>query len=785
MRQAETDQPTFAAMRTRAITGAVVGLVSLLASSGQASAQSAASIVVEGNRRVDASTVRSYFESSSGRLDDAALDAGLKRMLATNLFEIAEIKRDGGQIKVRVVEAPLIGKIAFEGNKKVDDKKLVAVVQSKAGGALQKATVQADVERIREVYRGSGRDDVRIVPQTIVHGERLDLVFDITEGAKTPVKQISFVGSHAFSDRQLKAVIRSGESNVLSFLLSNDIYDPDKIEADRELLRRYYLAKGYADVSVPAASAEYDPDKKGFNVKFTIDEGAVYRFGDINLVSNVPGLQSSDLQRRLVAHPGERFDNTTLEKSIDAIATELAKRGFPFAKTDVHTVRDAASRQISVNFTIQNGPRAFVERIEIHGNTRTRDYVIRREFDFSEGDPYNKTLIDRAERHLKNLGYFKSVKIENAAGSAPDRVVLNVNLEEQSTGDFNISGGYSTTAGAIVELKVGDRNFLGSGDAVTSTVTYGQYAEGIDLTATEPYLFGSHISGTVDLFAKENLANSYQSYGTSTYGATFSVGTPINEQLGVSWRYSIYNQSVMIDPAAEAVAGTPSLPIQQAAAAGPAWVSAVGNTTTFSTLDNNKNPTSGFISKTSQDIAGLGGDVNFFRTTEDARYYQSLNADVTAITHAQGGYITGWGGQQVPLMDTFFGGPQLVRGFAPNGFGPRDLTPGSTMDNVGGSIYWATSEEIQSNIPGVPAEFGIKATAFVDAGSLWGYKGPTAFPGSTQSVQIADTRAIRSSVGAGLVWASPFGNLSVNYAFALTKAPYDVTQPINFGAGPF
>jgi hypothetical protein len=294
----------FAAMRARVVAAAVVGLVSLLASSGQASAQLTASIVVEGNRRVETSTVRSYFESSSGKLDDATLDAGLKRLLATNLFATAEIKRDGGQIKVHVVEAPLIGKIAFEGNKKVDDKKLVAVVQSKAGGALQKATVQADVERIREVYRGSGRDDVRIVPQTIVHGERLDLVFDITEGAKTPVKQISFIGSHAFSDRQLKAVIKTGESNVLSFLLSNDIYDPDKVEADRELLRRYYLAKGYADVSVPSASAEYDPDKKAFNVKFIIDEGAVYRFGDINLVSNVPGLQSSDLQRRLVARPG-------------------------------------------------------------------------------------------------------------------------------------------------------------------------------------------------------------------------------------------------------------------------------------------------------------------------------------------------------------------------------------------------------------------------------------------------------------------------------------------------
>jgi len=783
MRQAETAPSTIGSMRARVIAGVVICLVSLSAFPVEAVAQSAASIAVEGNRRVETATVRSYFDSPGGKLDDAALDAGLKRLLATNLFENAEIRRDGGQVKVRVVEAPLLGKVAFEGNKKIEDKKLTAVVRSKAGGTLQRAMVQADVESIREVYRGSGRDDVRIVPQTIAHGDRLDLVFDITEGVKTTVKQISFAGNQAFGDRQLKAVIKTGESNALSFLLSNDIYDPDKVDADRALLRNYYLGKGYADVSVPAASAEYDPGKKGFNVKFTIEEGAVYRFGETGVVCNVPGLQASDLRQRLVAREGRVFDNTALEKSTDAIATELGKRGFPFARTNVHTERDAATRLIRVSFVIENGPRAFVERIDIHGNTRTRDYVIRREFDFAEGDPYNKTLVDRAVRHLRNLGYFKSVKIENAAGSAPDRVVLNVNLDEQQTGDFWIGGGYSTTAGALAELKIGDRNFLGTGDVLKASVTYGQYASGIDLSATDPYMFGSHVSGGIDIYDKESLANSYQSYGTDIYGATLSVGTPINEQTAVQWRYSIYNQNVTLDPAS--LAAAPSLPVQQAAAAGPAWVSAVGDTVTYSTLDNNKNPTSGIVSQTKQDVAGLGGDVKFLETTEDVRYYQSLNSDVVSITRAQGGYITGWGGQQVPLIDSFFGGPQLVRGFAPNGFGPRDLTPGSTMDNVGGSIYWTTSEEIQSNIPGVPAEFGLKATAFVDAGSLWGYHGPTTFPGSTQSVQIADTKTIRSSVGTGLVWASPFGNLSVSYAYALTKAPYDVVQPLNFGASPF
>jgi outer membrane protein insertion porin family len=775
-------------MLARVIACAITGLVSIAALPGTAGAQTpasqnSASIVIEGNRRVEAATVRSYFETQGGKLDDAALNAGLKKLLATNLFDSAEIKRRGEQIVVRVAEAPLLGKIAFEGNKKIEDKKLVAVVQSKAGGTLQRAMVQADVARLVDVYRGAGRDDVRIVPQTIQHGDRQDLVFSITEGVKTAVKAITFAGNQAFGERQLKAVIKTGESNFLSFLLSNDTYDPDKLEADRESLRRYYLSKGYADVSVPTAVAEYDPAKKGFAVKFGINEGPVYRFGKVDVVSDVPGLQPDDLRRRLVAREGGTFDNTALEKSIDAVTTELAKRGFPFARTELRTRRDAAGGRIGISFIIANGPRTFVERIEIHGNKRTRDYVIRREFDFAEGDPYNKSLIDRAERRLKNLGYFKSVKIENAAGSASDRVVLNVNLEEQNTGDFFVSGGYSTTDGALVEVKVAEHNFAGTGLDLKASGTYGQYARGFDLAANEPFLFGNRISGGADLYYKDTLSSPYQSYDTEIYGATMQLGTPINEQLAMQWRYSIYNQNLTIDPTS--LVGTPSWPIQQAAAAGPAWVSAIGDTATYSTLDNNKAPTSGINSQLRQDLAGLGGDVNFIKTTEDFRFYQSLNSDVVSITHAQGGYVTGWGGKQVPLIDMFFGGQQLVRGFAPNGFGPRDLTPGSTMDNVGGSAYWATSQELQSNIPGVPAEYGLKAAAFIDAGSLWGYRGPTAFPGSTQSVQIADTKAIRSSVGAGLVWASPFGNLSVNYAFALTKAPYDVVQPLSFSAGPF
>jgi outer membrane protein insertion porin family len=741
------------------------------------------SIIVEGNRRVEAETVRSYFHAApDGRFDDAARDAALKALVATGLFDKVAIERAGERFVVRVTEAPVLDRVAFEGNKKVKDTDLAAAVESKPRGTLQRAAVQADVGRIIEAYRHAGRDDVRVAPEIIDRGNgRVDLVYTITEGAKTPVRQIDFTGNRAFGKRQLNAVIKTSATNVLSFLTGGDVYDPDRIAQDQEQLRLYYRSKGYADASVSSARAEYDPAAKGFVVTFAIDEGPLYHFGDINVVCNIPGLDSEKFRGLPLTRKGAVFDGNALDKSSEILAIEMAKLGYPFAQAVPRVTRDAAAQRIDVAFVIDQGPRTYVERIEIHGNTRTRDYVIRREFDIAEGDPYNKTLIDRAERRLKNLNYFKSVKITNRPGSAPDRSVLDVEVIDQATGDFSIAGGYSTTDGALVEVKASDRNFYGTGKNVQASVTYGQYARAIDLAASEPYFLGTRVSAGIELFGRQTDANSYQSYNSTTYGSTLQFGTPITEQLGVQWRYSIYNQNITLAP--NSSGWTPSLAIQQAAANGPAWVSAVGSTATYSTLDNTKSPTSGIKSQLSQDLAGLGGDVKFLRTTEDVRYYQSLNSDLVGMVRAQGGYITGWGGQQVPLMNTFFGGPTMVRGFAPYGFGPRDLTPGTTMDNVGGSIYWATTAELQSGIPGVPDEYGLKASAFVDAGSVFRYSGPTTFGSS--SLQVANQNVVRSSVGVGLTWASPFGALTVDYAVPLTKAAYDVVQPLQFNAGGF
>jgi outer membrane protein insertion porin family len=742
-------------------------------------------IVVEGNKRVEAATVRSYFKASAnGRFDEAARDAGLKALIGTRLFDTVSVDRAGEKLMVHVHEAPVLDKIVFEGNKRVKDTDLTPVIESKPRGSLQRAVVQSDVNRIVEAYKHVGRDDVSVKPVIIDRGnDRVDLVFEVTEGAKTPVKQINFTGNTAFGKRQLSAIIKTSASNMLSFLTGGDVYDPDIVNADRELLRTYYRNKGYADANVPSANAEYDPAAKGFTLTYAIDEGPIYHFGGIAIDSHVEGLDPDKLRRLLTVQSGALFDGSALDKNNDKISAELAKLGYPFARVQSRTTRDAATRRIDVAFAVDQGPRAYIERIDIHGNTRTRGYVIRREFDIGEGDAFNKGLIDRAERRLKNLDYFKTVKITAKPGSTPDRVVLDVELQEKDTGDFSIAGGYSTTEGWLAEVKLGDRSFAGTGVALTSSFTYGQYAQGFDVSATDPGFFGNRASAGVDLFAKEIDSSPYQSFGTETYGAKMLIGTPLSEQLGVQWRYSISRQDVTLDPAS--LAAPPSIVVQQAAATGPQWVSAVGDTATYSTVDNPRAPTNGFTSQLSQDLAGLGGDVRFLRTTEDFHYYHALNDDVVALVRAQGGYITGWGGSQVPLIDNFFGGPQMVRGFAPNGFGPRDLTPGTTMDNVGGSIYWATSAELQSNIPGVPAEYGLKAIAFVDSGSVFHYNGPTTFPGSTQSLQLANANVLRSSVGVGMTWASPFGPLNVSYAMPITKASYDVTQPLGFTASPF
>src|ERR1700733_10583734 len=547
-----------------------------------AAAQTVATIEVQGNRRVEVETIRSYFKPGpAGRLDQGQIDDGLKALIETGLFQDVKINNVGGHLVVTVVENPVIGRVAFEGNKKVKDDQLSAEVQSKPRGTFSRPMVQSDAERIAEIYRHSGRYDVTVTPEIIEQpNNRVDLIFTITEGAKTGIQSVEFVGNVAYSAYRLRDVIKTRESNLLSFLGGSDTYDPDRIEADRDLIRRYYLKHGFADVQVVAALTEYDPQRKGFMVTFKIEEGQQYRVASVNFQSSIASLDGNSLARFSRVHVGSLYNAEALEKSVEEMQIEASRRGYAFAIVRPRGDRNFEAHTVSIVFTIDEGPRTYIERINVRNNTRTRDYVIRREFDISEGDAYNRALVDRAERRLKNLDFFKSVKITTEPGSSSDRVILNVDLEEKSTGDFSVSGGYSTTDGALAEVSVSERNFLGRGLYAKASVTYGQYARGYTLSFVDPYLLDYRVALGLDLFQRTQLANSYIAYGTSTLGFSPRLGFALREDLSLQLRYSIYQQSISLpyylancnnNPANSLLAFNPS----------PAFVNSVGGPSGF------------------------------------------------------------------------------------------------------------------------------------------------------------------------------------------------------------
>ncbi|KJC59365.1 membrane protein [Bradyrhizobium sp. LTSPM299] len=826
----------------------VAATLAAVAVSAPAVAQTVDSITVEGNRRVEVETIRSYFHAGpGGRLSQVEIDDGLKALIETGLFQDVHIDQRGGRVVVVVVENPVIGRVAFEGNKKVKDEQLTAEVQSKPRGTFSRPMVQSDAQRIAEIYRHSGRYDVRVNPQIIEQpNNRVDLVFVVDEGVKTGVRSIEFVGNSAYSASRLRDVIKTRESNILSFLGGNDVYDPDRVEADRDLLRRFYLKNGYADVQVVAALTEYDPEKKGFLVTFKIEEGQQYRVSSVNFQSTISTLDPNSLSSYSQVRVGSLYNAEALEKSVEQMQIEASRRGYAFAIVRPRGDRNFEDHTVSLTFAIDEGPRTYIERINVRGNTRTRDYVIRREFDISEGDAYNRALVDRAERRLKNLDFFKSVKITTEPGSSSDRVILIVDLEEKSTGDFSVSGGYSTTDGALAEVSVSERNLLGRGLFAKASVTYGQYARGYSLSFVEPYLLDYRVALGLDFYQRQQLSNSYISYGTKTLGFSPRLGFQLREDLSLQLRYSIYQQEITLpstlancnmntsnsllafNPSPAWVAangaaaanalgatdasanglwcysdGEASLPVRKELASGQTLTSALGYTLNYNTLDNNKNPNDGLLIDFKQDFAGVGGDVSYIKTVIDAKYYTPLVSDIVSVIHGQAGILNKMGSDELRMLDHFQMGPNLVRGFAPNGIGPRDINPYGTQDAIGGTKYWGLSAELQMPFWFLPKEVGLKGAVYADAGGLYDYQGPTSWaatgevnapgcikptqnppsPGTCLGLQYDDSKVIRTSVGVGLIWQSPFGPLRFDYAIPLTKGAYDRTQEFRFGGG--
>jgi outer membrane protein insertion porin family len=770
-------------------------------------------VVVQGNQRVDSETIRSYLTGTgSGSLEEAR-----RGLLQTGMFSDVRISRSGSQIVVRVSENRIINRVFFEGNRKVARAALEPEVQSKARGAYNPATVETDVQRIRQIYQRTGRGLATVTPRVVdLPNGRVDVVFTINEGSKTGILSINFVGNRYYSGYRLRDLMTSSEMNFLSFLKTSDVYDPDRIAADQELIRRFYLKNGFADFRILSTDAQFDAARGGWVVTMTIEEGEQYRVGAVQLDSRLGDVNPETLRRRIRTVSGQVYNAEAVERSLTDVTTEVARRGYAFAQVRPTGMRDPATRTITIGYVVEEGPRVYIERINVRGNTRTRDHVIRREIDLGEGDAYNKVLLDRAERRLNSLGYFKKVRITNEPGTAPDRVVVNIDVEDQPTGSFAIAGGYSTADGIIGEVSVSESNFLGRGQFVRLAGNWGQRTQGVDFSFTEPYFLGYRMAAGFDLFTKYTDNTKYARYESRVTGGQLRLGLPVTEEFGFTLRYSLYQTDLRIpntikqpfndcavpipgytalnpDGTANfptcAIDGETSIALKEAA--GKTLTSLAGVTFAYSTLDNAKNPRNGFYAELKPDIAGLGGDSKFFRVAGEGRYYHELFDDVVGVARVQAGHIAGFGDNGLRVMDHFFLGPTLVRGFESSGIGPRDISTGDARGNaIGGSTYAGASVEVQFPIWGLPRDLGLKGALFADAGTLFGYKGKKFFDvnqdflisgfspagcstfGVTvipECVNVHESKMVRSSVGASVLWNSPLGPIRFDYAVALTK----------------
>jgi outer membrane protein insertion porin family len=693
---------------------------------------------VEGIERVEPETIRSYLVIQPGDpFDNERIDRSLKALFATGLFADVSIRREGDGLVVKVVENPIINRIAFEGNRKLSDNQLSSEVQLKPRVVFTRTKVQADVKRILELYRRNGRFAATVDAKVIKLAQnRVDLVFEIDEGASTGIKTINFIGARQFSISRLKGVISTRESRWYRFFSSDDIYDPDRLTFDRELLRKFYLAEGYADFRVVSAVAELAPARDGFYITFTIEEGARYKFGKIDLVNQLKDVTPEQLKPLLATKAGTRYNADEVESSINKLTDALGNRGFAFVDIQPKVTRHPENRTIDIVYEVKEGPRVYVERINISGNVRTLDKVIRREFRLVEGDAFNSAKMKRSQVRIRNLGFFKKVDVTNDPGIAPDKTVVNVAVEEQSTGEFSVGVGFSTTDGPLADISIRERNLLGRGQDLRLGFTIAQRVQQLDFSFTEPYFLDRNMAAGVDLFELTRNQQSTSQFDQKSIGGSLRVGYQISEALRQTLKYTLRRDQIFN------VASTASLFIK--GEAGTRNTSSVGEVTLYDKRDNPKDPSEGYYLQFATDVAGLGGDVRYLRNVVTGGYFHPFAPQWVLSVLGEAGDILGIN-DTVRIEDRFFVGGDNLRGFATSGIGPRDTKTG---DALGGKMYYTGT--VQLGFPlGLPQELGITGRVFMDIGSLWGAveSGP----------HVADVSSIRVSSGFGVSWASPLG----------------------------
>ncbi len=761
---------------------AVPTVASTVAFSTAAHAQVVRKIVVEGAQRVEPEAILSYLQLRPGdRFDPAAIDASLKALFQTGLFRDVQIQRRGNTLVVRVVENPMIARVRFEGNDEISDKDLAKEIQLHDRAMLTRARVQADVDRIINVYRRAGYYNVQVEPQIIERGNNtVDLIFKINEGKETRITSIRFVGNKAFSDSKLKSVITSEEDTWWKFFSTADRYDPDRIAYDKELLRRFYLQHGFADVQILSADAELAPDGESFIITFHIDEGPLYKVGQVQIDASATELDPQKVERLVETRPGEIFNAAEVDKSVEKMTLEAARAGYAFAAVRPEIVRNPENQTLDIVYKVEEGPRVYIERIEIVGNTRTRDEVIRRELRLAEGDAYNRVLIERARRRLTALDFFSKINFREVPGSAPDRLVLILEVEEKSTGSLHASVGFSTLEnGPVASVEITERNLMGTGREVKLKTSLSFKRQSVDLSYTEPYFLGYNMAAGIDLFGNRTDMADESNYRTNQVGFGLRGIFPLDDYQTLYTHYRLTYRDTKAksgkDVCSPIIGGSANPDYAPAIcdSLGKDLISTLGGTYVFDNLDNPAEPTSGFRVQASLDMAGLGGDVKYVRAELAAYYFMPLFFDgVTLKLKGTGGHVRAWGGDSLRTNDRFSMGGPSFRGFEVAGVGPRD-----DKDNyLGGETYAIGTLEVMFPL-GLPEELGVTGAVFTDFGTVFGVKKD--YPGVT----IYDAAKLRWAVGAGILWRSPLGPLRLDVAYALKKADWDKDELVQFGVG--
>lgn len=723
-------------------------------------------IRIVGTQRIEPATVLTYLDVRVGdNMTEDTLDKAMKSLFATSLFSDVVLRQKGRVLEVNVVENPVINEIAFEGNDKLDDDELLTEIQLRPRQVFTRTKVQEDVNRLYQLYRREGRFSVNIEPKAIeLDQNRVNLVFEITEGQVTTVGAIRFIGNKHYDDDKLRGEISTKERRWYRFMSTDDRYDPDRLGYDQELLRRFYLSQGYADFHVVSAVAELSKDRDSFFVTMTIDEGIRYKVGNISIQSGLQHFDANVLKQYVTFASGSWYDADEVQTSIDKMTETMGDMQYAFVSIRPDVKRNREAQTVDVVFQIDETPRVFVERIDINGNVRTLDKVIRREMLLAEGDPFSRSKLAKSEQNVKDLGFFESVKVTPSQGSAPDKTVVDIDVAEQSTGELSIGAGFSTSDGPLADLRIKERNLLGKGqDLEFATTVAGKKTE-FDLSFTEPYFLDRDFSAGVDLFHVTRDLQTESSYDQKRTGGALRFGYPLSEKWRQALSYSIENNSI------ENVQASASRFIRDQE--GTRLTSAVSQHLTYDNRDSTLFPTSGLFGWFDTELAGVGGDTHYISGKLGASYYYPVADNWVFNVLGEGGIIRGMNGDGVNINDRYFLGSSTLRGFERSGAGPRDLTTG---DSLGGNQFYRGTAELSFPV-GLPEEMGIKGHAFTDVGSLWNLD-------DASGGNVVDENALRAAAGVGVSWRSPLGPIRVDLSKPYLDKSYDKQELLRFNFG--